>query len=105
MSPPSSCVGGRLDGYQKSPDWRGKQSAWRWELSWYDRFLLLAASMLDVDVPEHDGAVLAPELRAVVEDRLSQAGLDVWAPRVIREGGCYRPSGRTPPGPSGGGVG
>lgn len=45
--------------------------------------------MLEVDVPEHDGAVLAPEVRAVVEDRLSLAGLDVWAPRVIREGGCY----------------
>jgi len=29
------------------------------------------------------------EVRALVEDRLSLAGLDVWAPRVIREGGCY----------------
>ncbi len=45
--------------------------------------------MLDVAVPEHDGIPLAPEIRAIVEDRLSQAGLDVWAPRVIREGGCY----------------
>jgi len=26
-------------------------------------------------------------LRPIVEDRLSQAGLDVWAPRVIREDG------------------
>jgi len=45
--------------------------------------------MLDVDVPEHDGVAVAPESRAIVEDRLLQAGLDVWAPRVIRESGCY----------------
>lgn len=79
----------RLDVYQHSPDWRGKESAWRWELSCYDQFLLLAASMLEVAVPEHEGRRLPPEVRALVEDRLSQAGLDVWAPRVIREGGCY----------------
>lgn len=79
----------RLDAYQRSPDWPGKDPAWRWERSQYDAFLLLAASMLDVAVPEHDALPLAPELRAVLEDRLSQAGLDVWAPRVIRSGGCY----------------
>ena len=79
----------RLDVYQRSPDWRGKETAWRWELKCYDEFLLLAASMLEVDVPQHEGVRLAAEVRAVVEDRLSQAGLDVWAPRVIREGGCY----------------
>lgn len=45
--------------------------------------------MLEVTVPEHDALPLAPELRAVVENGLSQAGLDVWAPRVIRQGGCY----------------
>lgn len=55
----------------------------------YDQFLLLAASMLDVDVPEHDEVLLAPEVRALVEDRLSQADLIVRAPRVIRVGGCY----------------
>jgi hypothetical protein len=43
----------RLDVYQRSPDWRGKETAWRWELSRYDQFLVLAASMLDVAVPEH----------------------------------------------------
>ena len=74
----------RLDVYQRSPDWPGKEPAWRRELLRYDQFLLLAASMLDVAVPEHEAGLLAPELRAVVEDRLSQAGLDVWAPRVIR---------------------
>lgn len=45
--------------------------------------------MLDVDVPEHDGDSLPPEVRALLEDRLSQVGLDVWARRVVREGGCY----------------
>ncbi len=66
----------------------GKNPAWRWELSQYDEFPLLAASMLGVAVPEHDALPVAPEFRALVEDRLSQAGLDVRAPRVIREGGC-----------------
>jgi hypothetical protein len=70
----------RLDAYQRSPDWPGKEPAWRSKLLRYDQFLVLAASMLDVAVPEHDGVLLPPELRAVVEDRLSQAGLDVWAP-------------------------
>jgi hypothetical protein len=79
----------RLDVYQQSPDWPGKGPAWRSELSQYDQFLVLAASMLDVTVPEDDAVPLAPESRAMVEDRLSQAGLDVWAPRVIRDGGCY----------------
>lgn len=79
----------RLDAYQRSPEWPGKEPAWRWELSQYDQFLLQAASMLDVAVPEHEDLPLAPEGRAVVEDRLSLAGLDVWLPRVIRAGGCY----------------
>lgn len=79
----------RLDAYQRSADWPGKEPTWRWELSHYDNFLLLAASMLEVAVPEHDALPLAPEIRAILEDRLSQAGLDVWAPRVIRPDGCY----------------
>ena len=79
----------RLDAYQRAPDWPGKQPAWRWERSEYDQFLLSAAAMLDVAVPEHDALPLAPASRAVIEDRLSQAGLDVWQPRVIRAGGCY----------------
>jgi hypothetical protein len=79
----------RLDAYQRSPDWPGKAPAWRWERSQYDQFLLQAASMLDVAVPEPDDLPLAPELRALVEDRLSLAGLDVWLPREIRAGGCY----------------
>ena len=62
--------------------------AWRWELSRYDEFLVLAADTLEIAIPEHEGDSLASELRAVLEDRLSLAGLDVWAPRVIREEGC-----------------
>ncbi len=79
----------RLDVYQQSSDWTGKRVTWGSELLHYDQFLLLAASMLEVAVPDHDGVPLAAEWRALIEDRLSQAGLDVWAPRVIREGGCY----------------
>jgi hypothetical protein len=45
--------------------------------------------MLDIAVPDHDDPPVTPEVRAVLEDRLSQAGLNVWAPRVTREGGCY----------------
>jgi hypothetical protein len=79
----------RLDAYANSPDWPGKSPAWQWERAQYDQILLEAASMLDVAVPVHDGFPLAPEARAIVEDRLAVAGLDVWLPRVIRDGGCY----------------
>ena len=78
----------RLDAYLHAPDWPGKEPAWRSELSAYDWFLQQAASMLEVEVPAQDGDLWPPEVRAMVEDRLSQAGLDVWAPRVIRPGGC-----------------
>jgi len=79
----------RLDAFQRGPDWPGKAPTWRSELSAYDQLLLLAASMLEVAAPAHEGVPLPGELRALLEDRLSQAGLDVWAPRVIRDGGCY----------------
>jgi hypothetical protein len=79
----------RLDVYQASEDWPGKGPAWRWELARYDEFLVLAAHMLEIPVPDSDGSSLAPEVRALLEDRLSHAGIDVWGPRVIREGGCY----------------
>jgi hypothetical protein len=78
----------RLDAYQRGPDWPGKQPAWRSELAAYDWFLMLAASMIEVTVPPNDGVPMTPEARAVLEDRLSHAGLDVWGPRVIRPGGC-----------------
>ena len=79
----------RLDAYHRAPDWPGKDPAWKSELLGYDMLLQLAASMLEVAVPAHDGDLFAPEVRALVEDRLSLAGLDVWAPRVIRDSGCY----------------
>ena len=41
-------------------------------MSQYDEFLLLAASLLEVAVPEHDTLPLAPEWRAIIEDRLSR---------------------------------
>ncbi len=49
----------RLDAYRRTPDWPGKDPSWRWELSRYDEFLLRAASMLDVAVPQHDKVPLA----------------------------------------------
>ena len=79
----------RLDVYQGSDDWPGKAPAWRWELARDDEFVVLAANMLEIPVPKSDGDSLAPEVRALLEDRLSHAGVDMWAPRVIREGGCY----------------
>jgi len=45
--------------------------------------------VLDVAVAEQDEVPLAQEGRAIIKDRLSVAGLDVRAPRVIREGGYY----------------
>lgn len=79
----------RLDAYQHAPDWPGKTLALKSEQASYDWFLLRAAEMLEVAVPNHNGGdVLPPEQRALLEDRLSQAGLDVWAPRITREGGC-----------------
>src|SRR5687767_2717991 len=72
----------RLNVYQSSQPWPGKDKALRSELIRYDRYLLLAAEMLEVASPElADGSTLAPELRAVLEDRLALAGLDVFAPR------------------------
>ncbi len=75
--------------YDDSGSSLSRRRAWRWELARYDEFLVLAPDMLEIAVPEHAGDSLVPESRAVLEDRLSQAGLDVWAPRVVREGGCY----------------
>ncbi|HUR24280.1 MAG TPA: hypothetical protein VMZ73_10450 [Acidimicrobiales bacterium] len=57
-----------------------------WELARYDEFLVLAAHMLEMPVPDTDESALAPEVRAQLEERLSQAGIDVWGLRVIREG-------------------
>jgi hypothetical protein len=72
----------RLDFYQRSQPWRGKDVAWRFELVRYDQHLLVAAEMLEVSAPKLAArSTLAPEQRAALEDRLAVAGLDVFAPR------------------------
>ncbi|HSH58931.1 MAG TPA: PAS domain-containing protein [Acidimicrobiales bacterium] len=67
----------RLDFYRRSQPWPGKEPAWRSELVRYDRYLVTAAMMLEVPVPELESAQhLTPAARAVLEDRLALAGLD-----------------------------
>jgi hypothetical protein len=70
----------RLDAYQKAGEWPGKGPALRFELVRYDQLLLAAAEMLEVPAPEPADGVLSPEQRALTEDRLALAGLDVMAP-------------------------
>lgn len=71
----------RLDVFRHSPPWPGKEPAWRFESARYDHYLMLAALALEVPLPDgHDGTPLSPEARAVLEDRLAHAGLDVHAP-------------------------
>lgn len=71
----------RLDAIRNSPPWPGKDPAWRSEQARYDQYLVVAGHMLEVPVPEWGpGRLLAPEARAVLEDRLAHAGLDVMAP-------------------------
>jgi hypothetical protein len=70
----------RLNTYRKMPAWPGKDPAWRAEQADYDYFLLLAAEMLEVDgFDRWFERPLTAEDRAVLEDRLGHAGLDVWA--------------------------
>jgi hypothetical protein len=72
----------RLNAYQRPNTWPGKERAWRSELIFYDRYLVIAAEMLEVPAPELPAhAPLSPELRAALEDRLAMAGLDVYAPK------------------------
>jgi len=67
----------RLDVYRSSPAWPGKDLAWRSELLRYDNCLAVAAQILEVPGPEPGPEPLTPEVRAVLEDRLALAGLDV----------------------------
>ncbi len=75
----------RLDVYRASPPWPGKDMAWRSELDRYDHCLAVAAEMLDVAVGGPASGPLTAEARAVLDDRLAVAGLDVFGdiPRPI----------------------
>ena len=70
----------RLDAYRLSPPWPGKDPSWRSEQIRYDTLLVVAAEMLELSAPAGGDLPLAPEARAVLEDRLGGAGLDVMAP-------------------------
>jgi hypothetical protein len=71
----------RLDFYRRSGPWHGKEASWWFEQALYERYLLTAARMLEVPIPElRRRGRLAPEARAALEDRLALAGLDVLAP-------------------------
>lgn len=69
----------RLDVFRTSPAWPGKEISWRLEQTRYDQCLVAAARILEVPGVEADGAPLRPEARAVLEDRLAVAGLDVMS--------------------------
>lgn len=75
----------RLDAYRGAPDRPGKALTLAVEQARYDQWLVVAAGMLEVPVPEEaaplPGRPLPPEARAVLEDRLTAAGLDMFAPR------------------------
>ena len=64
----------RLDAPPTDPD--------RWELDLYsyDESLIVAADLLDVEVPKGARGEMSAEQRQVLEDRLAGAGLDVRAP-------------------------
>jgi len=67
----------RLQAFADAPDWPGKGPMRRSEQVEYDRLLVVAAQMLEVPAP--DECPLPPIARAVVEDKLALAGLDVFA--------------------------
>ena len=74
----------RLDVYRDSPPWPGKERTLAFEQARYDHWLIVAAEMLELPVPEErpgPAQPLAPEVRVALEDRLGEAGLDVFAPR------------------------
>lgn len=74
----------RVTALRNSPPFPGKGPTQAREESQYDHCLVVAARMLEVPVPAEapsPGRPLSPEARAVLEDRLAHAGLDVFAPR------------------------
>ena len=61
----------RLDQPPADPD------VWELDLYSYDESLIVAADLLDVEVPKGARDEMSAEQRQVVEDRLKAAGLDV----------------------------
>ncbi len=61
----------RLDAPATDPD------AFELDLYSYDESLIVAADLLDVDVPKGARGEMSAEQRAVLEARLAGAGLDV----------------------------
>ena len=51
--------------------------AWELDLYSYDESLIVAADLLDVEVPKGARGEMSAEQRKVVEERLAAAGLDV----------------------------
>jgi len=55
------------------------QDAFELDLYSYDESLIVAADLLDVDVPKGARGEMSAEQRAVLEERLAAAGMDVRA--------------------------
>lgn len=72
----------RLDVFPCSDPWPGKEAAWRMERASYDSLLVMAAEMLEVELPAlPPGPPLPGDVRATIEDRLALAGLNVFVYR------------------------
>ena len=63
----------RLDQPPTDPD------VWELDLYSYDESLIVAADLLDVEIPKGARDEMSAEQRRVVEERLAAAGLDVRA--------------------------
>ena len=63
----------RLDDRSGDPD------SWELHLYSYDESLIVAADLLDVEVPKGARGEMSPEQRQILEERLAAAGLDVRA--------------------------
>ena len=53
---------------------------WELDLYSYDESLVVAADLLDVDVPKGARDEMSAEQRQVLEERLAAAGIDVRSP-------------------------
>lgn len=63
----------RLDQPPTDPD------VWELDLYSYDESLIVAADLLDVEIPKGARDEMSAEQRRVIEERLAAAGLDVRA--------------------------